>query len=378
MSGGYDTASGATIEFSSGSFNMGVPPLISGSGLCELIGGVLTLTENVPPKLLLAGGSVVLGPAFQNFGGITNLTLSGSTLIGANTVTGTFLWQAGTITGPITIASGGLMNIAGSVYLQNVITNAGTVTLTGATYIEVFNNNATYRGGIYNLSGALWDIETNASISSAGYGYEYFNNDGNFYKSLSSGTAAINLNFTNAGTVKASAGTVSFNDNFINVGGTLGFGVSGLNSFGKINVASAVALNGTAGVTWLGGFLPAVGNSFAVLDYGSHSGTFANIVLPAGDTGQGNYGANVFSVSVVSVGASPPPPGPPLGITPLGATAILTWPASATNFTVESTTSPAPPAVWSAVSAVPYILSGQYIVIVDTSLAQQFFRLVNP
>ena len=44
--------------------------------------------------------------------------------------------------------------------------------------------------------------------------------------------------------------------------------------------AGNVALNGTASVTWLNGFMPAVGNSFALLDYGSQSGTFANITFP--------------------------------------------------------------------------------------------------
>jgi hypothetical protein len=144
LAGVYDTAPGATIEFSGGIFTMGAPPLVSGSGLCEFIAGTLTLTENIPPKLVLAGGSLVLGPAFQGPGGITNLTLGGSILISTNTVAGTFTWNSGYLTGPITIASGGLMDIAGSVTLQNVISNAGTVTMTGAAYLEVYNNNSSF------------------------------------------------------------------------------------------------------------------------------------------------------------------------------------------------------------------------------------------
>ena len=69
LTGGYDTAAGATIEFAGGSFTMGVPPVISGSGICEFTGATLTLTQNVPPNLVLAGGNLVLGPAFQNAAG---------------------------------------------------------------------------------------------------------------------------------------------------------------------------------------------------------------------------------------------------------------------------------------------------------------------
>ena len=79
-------------------------------------------------------------------------------------VTGTLNWVSGTVTGPLTIASGGLLNISGSVILENVLTNAGTVTMTGAANMTVYNNNSTYFGGVYNLAGALWDIQTNANI----------------------------------------------------------------------------------------------------------------------------------------------------------------------------------------------------------------------
>ena len=111
---------------------MGVPPAISGLGICEFTGTTLTLTQNWPTNLVLAGGSLVLGPAFQNSGGITNLTLNGATLISTNTVTGTFNWVSGTVAGPLTVASGGVLNITGNVSLQNVLTNAGTVTMSGA------------------------------------------------------------------------------------------------------------------------------------------------------------------------------------------------------------------------------------------------------
>src|SRR5208282_957406 len=160
IAGTYDTAAGATIDFAAGNFTMGALPTISGAGLCEFTGAMLTLNQNVPANLVLAGGTLVLGPAFQNAGAITNFTFSAGTLISTNTVTGTFVWAGGTLTGPLTIENGGVLNITGSVILQNVLTNLGTVTMTGTGDLDMWNNNsASYKGGVYNLANALWDIQ---------------------------------------------------------------------------------------------------------------------------------------------------------------------------------------------------------------------------
>ena len=177
---------------------------------------------------------------------------------------------------PLTIASGGVLNISGSVTLENVLTNAGTVTMTGAAIMTVYDNNSTYLGGVYNLAAALWDIQTNANIYCACYGNEFFNNAGTFRRSGGSSQSTVTVPFTNTGTINALAQILSFSGAFTNVGGTLAFGVSSLASFGQINVSGSVALNGMASATWLNGFTPAVGNSFAVLDYGSHSGSLCH------------------------------------------------------------------------------------------------------
>ena len=58
-----------------------------------------------------------------------------------------------------------MLNISGGVTLENVLTNAGTVTMTGAANLTMYNNNGIYQGGVYNLAGALWDMQTNANIS---------------------------------------------------------------------------------------------------------------------------------------------------------------------------------------------------------------------
>jgi hypothetical protein len=337
LGGSYDTAAGATTDFAGGNFTMGAPPAITGPGVCAFVGGTLTLTQGVPPNLLLAGGNLVVGPAFQNNGGITNLTLSGASLTSTNTVTGTLTWSAGTISGPLVVESGGVLNITGNVNLQNVLTNAGTVTMSGPGNMILYNNNVNYQGGIYNLAGALWDIQTNAIINCACYGHEFFNNAGVFRRSQGAGPANVQVTFTNSGTVNALVGTLNFNAGFTSLNGTLSFGVSGLASFGQINFSGNVALNGTAEVAWLGGFLPAIGNSFAVLKYGSQTGTFANIALPAGTTGQGVYNPTVFSVMITNVSSQPGLPILSIALISPNKT-LISWPTAAANFVLQTGT----------------------------------------
>ena len=374
LGGTFDTASGATIYFASGSFTMGAPPAIDGSGLCEFTGGTLTLTQDVPANLLLAGGNLVLGPAFQNQGGITNLTLSGSTLPGTNIVTGSFTWSGGTVTGPLTIESGAVMNISGNVSLENVLTNSGTVTMTGTAGVTVYNNTTSYLGGVYNLAGALWDIQTNANISCGiCTGHEFFNNAGVFRKSQGSGTATISVPFTNTAMVNALAGTLSFNGSFTTAGGTLAFGVSGLSSFGQINVSGNVALSGTASVAWLGGFTPAIGNSFALLDYGSHTGTFASIALPAGTTGQANYGATVFSLLITAISSQTNPPVLSVELVNPNTVAIL-WPTSVGNFALQ-TSAGLSSGSWSTVSSGIVTVGTNYVLTTAANGGAAFFRL---
>ena len=63
------------------------------------------------------------------------------------------------------------MNINGSVTLENVLSNAGTVTMTGTgTTCRCITTTTTYFGGIFNLAGGLWDIQTNATIACGYYG----------------------------------------------------------------------------------------------------------------------------------------------------------------------------------------------------------------
>ena len=378
LMGTYDTAAGATIDFSSGSFIIDVPPVISGPGLFEFTGTTLTLLQTAPTNLLLASGTLILGPAFQG-GGITNLTLNGSTLKSTNTVTGMLIWNSGTITAPLTITNGGVLNINGDVSLENVLTNGGTVTMTGPAYLAVYNNTNTDFGKIYNLAGALWDIQTNATVTCEYcVGNEYFNNAGILRKSQGADTASMTIAFTNTATVDAQVGTLNFSQNFVTAGGTLSFGVSSLASFGQINITGNVALNGTVSAEWLNGFTPAVGNTLAVLHYGSESGTFANISLPAGDLGEGIYAATVFSLMVTNTSSVINPP-VFLNIEPANpGNVVVSWPSSANGYNLQVNTNLTASGNWSNILSGINTAGGNFVFTNPVSGKVGFFRLQSP
>ena len=307
-----------------------------------------------------------------------NFTTGTISLTSPVTRSGVFNWAGGTLSGnPLTIASGGLLNINGSVSLESVLTNGGTVTMTGPAYLSVYNNTNIYFGRIFNLAGGLWDIQTNATIACQYcVGNEFFNNAGTFRKSQGSGTATISVAFTNTATVSAQVGILSFNENFVTAGGTLAFGASGLGSFGQINISGNVALNGAASVSWLNGFMPANGNSFALMDYGSESGTFATISLPAGSLGEGIYGATVFTLMITNVTAQAPPVFLNIKLVNPNS-AVISWPSSAANYSLQINTNLSSGS-WTNVTGGISTVSTNDVFTNSVNGKASFFRLRSP
>jgi len=82
----------------------------------------------------------------------------------------------------------------------------------------------------------------------------------------------------------------------------------------------------------------------------------------------GGYSGDVFALSLPFIS-------PRLKISLAGANSVLTWPASPTIFTLESTTNVAPGPVWNLVSPAPVLVNGQNTVTNPISGPQQFYRL---
>ncbi|HZV34029.1 MAG TPA: CARDB domain-containing protein, partial [Verrucomicrobiae bacterium] len=213
IEGAYVADAGASIYFNGGNFTQQTGATYTGPGNIQFNNGTLTLENDVIPGLALTGGNVVLGPAFQG-GTITNLTLSGGTLTGTNTVTGTLNWNAGVINGPLGIASGAFLNLNTSAdkYLENVLTNSGTVTWNGGNF-HIYNYAPySYFGQAQNLSGGIWNIACDQTIGND-YGSSaiLFSNGGSFTKiANANNNTSVNVPFSNSGLVTAQQGNIYF------------------------------------------------------------------------------------------------------------------------------------------------------------------------
>jgi hypothetical protein len=374
---------------------VGTPPVLNAPGQYEFTSGYLLLTVDAIANLTLAGGTLELGPRFQQDGAITNLTLDGITLgAGTHPVNGTLTATnsvlngaitvnsvavldefGGTLgpTGSLTVEGGGVLNVASTFALQGPLTNAGMINLTNAAFYLYNNNGVNWAGGIDNQGVVNFYGAAGDTISSYGAGYEYLINQGTVNEQPGTGPSSIQVSFTKNGAVDALSGILSFSGSFTTIGGTLSFGVSNLSSFGQIHILGNVALNGTATVRWLGGFTPAISNSFALLDYGSHSGTFANITLPPGTLGQGSYGTTVFSLLITGITAQTNLP--VLNIERVNSnTVVIFWPTAAGNFSLQTSTNLSSGS-WSNVISAISTVGTNYVFTNTVNGKAAFFRL---
>ncbi len=306
IAGTFNASSGAAIDFSAGTFASAAATL-NGPGLIQLNGGSLTLLNNLIPNLALTGGTVVLATNFQG-GTITNLTLSGSTLAGANAVTGTLNCLGGAIAGPLTIATNGVLILGGTgtLYLEGALTNAGTVSWLSGD-VQVYNSPSP--GTVYpvvNLARGLWDIRCDQSLYPhwGGYTNAYFQNAGTVQKSAATGTTYISIPFYNSSVLAPQSGVINFNANpaYAQTGATLDFDVRSLSSAGHVAIAGNVNFDGTLQVDAANGYVPSPGDVLSLVSYGSEGSPFQSLSLPllgAGQAWQLSYTPNALLLQVV-------------------------------------------------------------------------------
>jgi hypothetical protein len=248
LEGLYELAGGTLMQFGVRSFSASTNVVFSGPGSAQFISGGLALADDVITNLSLLGGTVSLSTNFQG-GAITNVALgAGVTLAGTNTVSGTFNLNGATLADRLFVLDG-----------ATVHWRAGSAA-----------------GGITVQSNGLVNVNASGTVTAQG-------------------------SVTNSGTIAVRQGTLALNGGFAPLGGMLRFGLSGLNSFGRIAIPGATTLNGTVGVDWLNGYVPALSNSFAVLTYGSRTGVFTDLDLPPAALWQTAYGATAFTLKVVAI-----------------------------------------------------------------------------
>ena len=191
----------------------GTPTITHASGTTTI--NSLTSDE----KLVLSGGSISIAAASTVN---DSFTVSGGTLTGAGTLTVTsiMVWSSGgTMSGSDStiIQSGATLTLsAGTSTLDTrTLDNSGTITWTGGTFY--LNNSAV----LNNLSGALFDMQSNNLLSWSVGLAGTFNNTGTIRKSAGGTTSTVADTFNNTGgTIEGQSGTLSFTGDGTHTGGT--------------------------------------------------------------------------------------------------------------------------------------------------------------
>lgn len=188
----FTIASGATFEFKN-AIHTFQDLILNGSGTMLLSKPIVTLagtglTVNSPAILLMSDSDALL---------------TGSAPL---TIAGTFNWNGGTISGLSAFTVNGLLNIGSSSTktLSGVtLTNNGTTTLSGSGQFRLSNVSL-----ISNQPGALFDIQSDASISFRTPGGGAITNAGTLSKSGGVTSSSIGVFLTNTGTINLSSGTL--------------------------------------------------------------------------------------------------------------------------------------------------------------------------
>ena len=274
LGGRYTMDAGAAITLGGGMFVQSGLPAFTGAGLARMVAGSLTLTTDVISGLDMAGGNLYLAPTFQN-GSITNLTLNGMVLYGANTVSGVLDWQVGQVVGALTVGAGGVLNLTNAVLrqVQVPLTNWGTVNW-GGGQLHVYNDASVWFGGIYNEAGGVFDVKCDQPLTAqSGAGWESFANNGTFRKSAGPGTTTVSVPFNNSGTILSEKGTLLFDSIYsFTPNSNLRFTLNGTNpgiDFGQVRfVTPWDPTNGVVSGQVATGFHPPSGTQYRVISGG--------------------------------------------------------------------------------------------------------------
>ena len=282
-SGSVNVGSGAVLNFDSPSYALSNLVAGTGTGQLSISGGTVSATGTNA----FAGQLAISGGTLNAAGNLSaaSLNMNGGTLTGAGAVTfgGPSTWTQGTISGTGSTTFSGPLALSGNSDARAI--SGGTVNFAGTTTWTNSPGGDNAFGAINTGSGAK------------------LNNTGTFLDEVASNPTSVNNNlggapstFTNSGTyIKSGGSTTSFADTFVNTGLlAVNSGVLSLTTFtehdgipeldlpidaqvnGNLVVSSLATLFGRISLNF--DFKPTVGEVITVFDYGSHSGTFSDIV----------------------------------------------------------------------------------------------------
>ncbi|HUP94510.1 MAG TPA: filamentous hemagglutinin N-terminal domain-containing protein [Burkholderiales bacterium] len=336
--GVYALPAGSMLDMSGGTRIVSSGIAFTGPGTIRLSGGALDVQSGNLPRLDMAGGvlsrttpgDVVIDGAFNVSGGaifltpLAELVTTGTTTV-TNTVNPISSWRN---TGTIDLNAGQISPSPGSGF---VLTNQGTLNLntpdakpfsdpTGSQIVNsgVINKNAPvasdFSNAFTNLASGTLNVNVDKltlplSVTQSGTirinSGATLSTGGNALTNLAGarigGSGTIDLGaatLTNAGALQpggtatntAGTGTLSIVGNLVQgPTGVVDVQLAGTapGTFSALSVSGNAALAGTLNLSTIGGYTPAIGDTFDVLTAGSRSGifaltnkTFANEIIP--------------------------------------------------------------------------------------------------
>jgi hypothetical protein len=342
-----------------------------------------TLQSEGSGKLALATNIYNTGLALDGNLTSTNAVLAGADLVGSGSISGVLTWTSGMFAagdGVLTVGTNGVLILAGAsgvdYSLSGVLYNKGTVNLVSGNLL--INYCGSGAGELINDPGGLLDIENDVSIDSPCNGQLI--NQGTVRKSGGSGTSDIGAYFSNgSGILDAETGTIGLTNNYSLTGGALNFGIGSLSGYGRIYLAGNPVLSGTMSVSLNNGYAPTNGSVFPLLSYGSASGVFNPLELPAWINWQTNYGVTALTLTVSNLNGRP-----------ILAGTVITAPGQFSfqfagnpnaSYSVLATTNLTTPLIdWTVLGAATLISNDlfQYIDAHTTNYPQRFYRLSSP
>jgi hypothetical protein len=350
--GNYSVATNALLDLTGGGTqNITGTYTGSGSGVIEFSAGTINVldagaTFNFSPALQWTGGTLTREPVDT-----ATLTNSGTLLITGNqndkVINGAIFITTGTTTwtGTRNIQTGNAAQItnSGTWDIQNAqalshnfgtvstFTNTSTATVTkavaGTTFIGItFNNN-----GTVNVASGVLQVGGGGTDTGA------FNGITGSTLQFSGGTHTLNTGtaLPSAGRTQVTGGEIDIRDvvavqdfgllngtlritstGIFNVGGiynqttngSLVIEIGGTTAgagYGQLNVTGTASLAGSFTAVLVNDFAPSIGDSYAVITYGSRNGLFNNVFLPGlppdrrWDTGN-EYGPTGFTLTVIA------------------------------------------------------------------------------
>jgi hypothetical protein len=267
----------------------------------------------------LSVGSASLGTAQINIsttssggtlsGGSAGLNIfkTGSVIVGSSTTTGT-LYSIGNLTidgGLLRVFSGSLFNLASGKTLT--IQNGGTADFksfnVNGSSINFVAGSLSYAGnllvGAGGPLGADLILHADRQLTLSGTTtVDAFHTLG-----VSGGGLHTGSLVSNNGYVDISSGTLATGAAMLSTAGVLEIDLLGTtrnSQYGALQASGAVSLAGTLLVT-NNAFLPAVGSSFDILDWGTLTGTFSQVTLPSLPAGRAWDTSQLYTTGVISV-----------------------------------------------------------------------------